>query len=152
MNRYEISEILNSYKKAYSRYESALYQLVRLRYDLQGIKATVYDTVRVQGGKDSDRLENLIDKETQLSDKVIQLRELAEDCADNVRRLIELISNKDCDCDILTALYIQRSDLSAVAKRYGYSYESTKNKVWIAKKKLVAITTAKGITKKQYEI
>ena len=145
MNKQEINKILYSHKKASSYYEKKLFELCKLRYEMQGLKGFDYSAIRVQGGEQTNVCERLIDKEIELS-KVVQTALLGKTTAyEGAMKLIYLLSNKDNDCDILGDIFLLGKTYSETARKYNYDLYALRNKVFKAKVKLSKITTEKAL-------
>ena len=141
----EIDTILKSHKEKSKIYYRRKQQLAALWLEMQGLNAVRFDKVSVQGGEKSTRLDDLIDKEIELS-KIVQDALFEKSKAyENAMRLIDLANNNFNDADILSEIYLLEKSYSAVSKKYGYDKQALWNKVHKAKSQLVKTTEKKGL-------
>ncbi len=147
----EIEEILNSYRKANSFYEKKLLQLFKIRHEMQGLKGTNYESIRVQGGEKDTALAKLLDKALELESAVSLALIRKTTAYDHCLKLIFVLNNTYNDCDILSDIYLLGKSYHDVAKKYCYDKQVLWNKVSRAKRALCKLTTIKGITKDNFE-
>lgn len=142
----QISIILSDSKNKCGIYEKKLLILCKTRYDMQGLKATNYSNIRVQGGAQDNLLDSLIDKERALSKAVQEALINKVTAYENALKLIRLLPNTTKDCDILEELYLLNSSYKQISKKFLFDVYVLRNKVHIAKIKLARITEDKGLT------
>lgn len=114
--------------------------LKELNDDMTSLKATDYSKERVNsGGAKSCALEAVIDEISKIENQLKAAIQKKYETKQSVTEFICHIDNKNLDQDILIDKYINLMSYGMIEKKYGYTYESAKNKLSIACGKLARI-------------
>ena len=140
-NRYEVKKFLESYKNVKQEVDRLNALKKELELDMVSLKAVDYSKTRVDGGAgDACVLDVVIDRIAEIDKKIIEAIEKKYSTEQSVIAFINRLDNKNNDVDILMDRYIHLLKYHAIERKYSYTYESLKNKISKAYKRLALLS------------